>query len=194
MTVNERSMTTMALSNLLNMRIINDIEFNLLNEYYTNDERPFNLVKDEIIELANDKNYRDKIISHLGNNINTRVIISVIDFRENEKDFFQVKYNDGTSRIEENIFGKPAEQVFNTVVEKFSSNPTKTFEMLMDDIVVKNKLDAGESNGKTKVKRHPNSIYKMFEDDAAFMNILFFIFLTGVSSGIIMMIILNLMK
>lgn len=195
MTEQERIIIINAIKNILNMKIIDDKEFTLLNEYYIKDDRPFALVKDEIIELSNDKNYRDKIINNLKINLNKKIIISVIDFKDNNKDYFQIKYSDGTTKIEQNFFGKSGAEVFEIVKQKFQNKPTEIFEKLMTDIINKNSID-NTSNAQTKNKQktltNPSTHLKWYDEENGFMNMLFYIFITGISAGIIIMLILNI--
>lgn len=167
----------------------NLITINQYNEYLKKTDK-------ELIEIL-PKYYQDKVEVI---DIRPVEITSVEDLEENQTKYLKINYTDGTSKIykqnEDNIIA--GEMTFATLKNNNETDEQKFFTIFVSNLLEETPTisqTSGVKSSPSKEKTKTHSIQgiasKMFENDG-FTNTLFFIFLTGISIGITIMTVLNI--
>ena len=131
-------------------------------------------------------------------------IISVEDYDINDKKYMKLTYNDGTVRAFENTKPETGQMIFEVLKNTRPSEVTDLFHKLIQtekeidvSLLVSDDIDNSTSITQSKQKRlgaHPGVGYffHSFTEKDGFTNLLFFIFLTGISIGMVLMIVFNI--
>ncbi len=171
----------------------------ILKDYYKNDTRNIDIIKKELKRLFEEPDYvHDKILEIKKSN-KARKIIAVDDISKNGKSYIKLQYDDGSIRIFESNLTEKGSVMFEVLKQNPYNDMTNLFEALTQNAneVDPQEFELNKSIGSTKGNQkrlgaHPQA-GKFFHSDAdGFMNLVFFIFLTGIGIGISLMIFINI--
>lgn len=171
----------------------------ILKDYYKNDTRNIDIIKKELKRLFEEPDYvHDKILEIKKSN-KARKIIAVDDISKNGKSYIKLQYDDGSIRIFESNLTEKGSVMFEVLKQNPYNDMTNLFEALtqnaneVDPQEFEPKKSIGSSKGNQKrLGAHPQAGKFFHSDTDGFMNLVFFIFLTGIGIGISLMIFINI--
>ena len=185
----------------------NDI--NILKNYYKNNKyiKEEKMVKDFTYMHESNEYFKDKI------NKISKEIIGVEDLKdENNTRYIKLKFGNGTEKVYESTLEEKGSTMFDVYMTSGENSRINTTKFFLDTVQTKNELTEEEiknlhpideeiktgGNGLSNQKSlgsHPGTgkvSLKWFEEGS--MNKLLLVFLTGIATGIIMMILINNIK
>ena len=161
-------------------------------------------LENELVQTSVDSNKKEEISSPVNDFSNPigveesheqpRVLVSVQDIDR----YIEVTYSDQTIKTILNTLEFPGKALFIKLNEKYTDKNTITdmFDRITKDcpVISEVKDTAGMERGK-RISLVNGTGYKLYDDkEAAKINILFFVFLMGLSLGMVAMIVLNYLK
>lgn len=183
---------------------VSDNDINTLRNYYENNKYiTENKMVQDFAYMHDNKEYFNKKISKI-----SKEIIKVEDLKDkNELRYIKLIYGNGTEKVYESTLEEPGEVMFDIFMKSGDNSRINTTQFFEEAVQTKNPLteeeikelqsiDYENKGGLSNQKRlgaHPGvgKTSSLVWLEEGFMNLLFFIFLTGISTGIILMVVLN---
>mgnify|MGYP006916124149 CR=1 FL=1 len=159
--------------------------------------------QEKILENNNEEEIETIDFNDIEITLKQKKLVSVRNFNIGDILYMELLYSDNTKKIFEDTLPESAQMTFEILSKDPNQNMTLIFDTLTKNLkeVNLNELEelSSVSKNNSNQKRlgtHPGvgNFLHSFMDKEGFMNLLFFIFLTGISSGIIIVIVLNLLS